>query len=225
MSIKPQPTSLPVSGAEASEVVATAWPPGLSGRRVREKLPEFVQALEDQVMQQQKAPLSKASPVTLRQITADTVRIVSLLDAGPEHDHLVAPNAFSIAQAHFHPEAWFRAVYADEVPVGFVMISNASQVPGKSLELHGGKPCVSLWRFMIDQRYRGMGYGSRALQLVIDHARTNTSAQRMLLSFVPAKNSPEPFYLRFGFARTGEIDDGEVVMALDLHAPIERTAS
>jgi diamine N-acetyltransferase len=70
---------------------------------------------------------------------------------------------------------------------------------------------------MIDQRYHGMGFGAKALELVIEHARTRTAAQRMLLSFVPAKNNPEPFYARFGFERTGEIDDGEVVMALDLH--------
>ncbi len=200
------------------------WPAGLRGRHVREKFPEFVQSLEQQVMQQQKAPLSPSSAVSLRPITADTVRLVCLLDAGPEHDHLVAPNAFSIAQAYFHPEAWFRAIYADNVPVGFVMLSDPSQVPGRSLELNDGRPCVSLWRFMIDQRYRGMGFGSKALKLIIEHARTRTAAQRLLLSFVPANNNPEPFYAKFGFVRTGEIDEGEVVMALDLHARAERAA-
>jgi diamine N-acetyltransferase len=213
MSKNAEPEDFP----QRHEAADRQWPPGLFGRRVREKFPEFVQALEQEVMQQQKVPLSRDAAVSLRLINADTVRLVSLLDAGPEHDHLVAPNAFSIAQAYFHPEAWFRAIYADHVPVGFVMLSDPSQVPGRSLELNDGKPCVSLWRFMIDQRYHGMGFGAKALELVIEHARTRTAAQRMLLSFVPAKNNPEPFYARFGFERTGEIDDGEVVMALDLH--------
>jgi hypothetical protein len=34
----------------------------------------------------------------------------------------------------------------------------------------------------------------------------------MYLSFVPNANNPEGFYARFGFARTGEEDDGELVM-------------
>ena len=32
--------------------------------------------------------------------------------------------AFSIAEAHFSPLAWFRAVYAGDTPVGFVMLSD-----------------------------------------------------------------------------------------------------
>jgi hypothetical protein len=28
----------------------------------------------------------------------------------------------SIAQVHFRPEAWFRAICADDTPVGFVML-------------------------------------------------------------------------------------------------------
>ncbi len=82
--------------------------------------------------------VSKSSVVTLREITADTVRRVSLLDVGPGQDNLVAPNAFSIAQAHFAPEAWFRAIYADEEPVGFAMLEDWSQVKDREPELYEG---------------------------------------------------------------------------------------
>ena len=33
----------------------------------------------------------------------------------------VAPNAVSIAEAHFAPGHWMRAIYADGQPVGFVL--------------------------------------------------------------------------------------------------------
>ena len=36
----------------------------------------------------------------------------------------------------------------------------------------------------------------------------------MLLSFVPKENNPELFYQRFGFVRTGEEDEGELIMRL-----------
>jgi diamine N-acetyltransferase len=51
-------------------------------------------------------------PVTLRDVTADTVRAICRLQVGPGQERFVASNAVSIAQAYFEPRAWFRAVYA-----------------------------------------------------------------------------------------------------------------
>ena len=78
--------------------------------------------------------------VTLREITKETVlQICGLSDTLAEPQHkMVAPNAISISQAHFSDEAWFRAIYADEVPVGFVMLYDNAE-----------KPEYFLWRFMI----------------------------------------------------------------------------
>ena len=76
------------------------WPPSLSGNFIRQTMPGFLEKLEAHMN-----PVSKSSVVTLREITRDTVRLVSLLDVGPGQDGLVAPNAFSIAQAYFNPEA------------------------------------------------------------------------------------------------------------------------
>ena len=63
------------------------------------------------------------STVTLREVTAETVRVICDLKVGPGQERFVAPNAVSIAQAHFSDRAWFRAVYAGESPVGFVMVA------------------------------------------------------------------------------------------------------
>ncbi|MDI9376254.1 MAG: GNAT family N-acetyltransferase, partial [Thermotogota bacterium] len=37
-------------------------------------------------------------------------------------DKAVASNAVSIAQAHFAKNAWFRAIYAGDTMVGFIML-------------------------------------------------------------------------------------------------------
>ena len=42
----------------------------------------------------------------------------------------------------------------------------------------------------------------------------------MLLSFVPKQNNPEDFYKRFSFSRTGEEDEGELIMKLPLHRKV-----
>ena len=59
--------------------------------------------------------------VTLRDITAATVRAICDLETKEAQKGFVAPNAVSIAQAHFEPAARFKAVYADETPVSFAM--------------------------------------------------------------------------------------------------------
>ncbi len=69
-----------------------------------------------------------ATPVTLREITADTVRAVTDLAVAESQRGFVAPNAVSLAQALFAPAAWYRAIYADEALAGFVMLEDQSQL-------------------------------------------------------------------------------------------------
>ncbi|MEQ1516955.1 MAG: GNAT family N-acetyltransferase [Usitatibacteraceae bacterium] len=193
-------------------MTSPAWPPSLSGRFIRRTNPTIDASSNATNMN----TLGKDSVVTLREITKDTVRAASLLDVGPGQEGLVAPNAFSIAQAHFHPEAWFRAIYADDVPVGFAMLEDWSLVPDREPERYEDAPYVGLWRFMIDHRFQKFGFGAQAINLRIAHARTRPRARNMLLSFVPKENNPEHFYARFGFKRNGKMDGGEVVMCLPL---------
>lgn len=152
-------------------------------------------------------------PVTLREVTADTVRAVCALEARPPG--FVSPNAVSIAQAYFHPEAWFRAVYAGDEPVGFVMLHDPSLAPEPPADLR-----VFLWRFMVDHRHKGRGIGTAALRLVIEHVRQrHPTLGRFGTSCVPGAGSPRPFYEGLGFRFDGEMDDGEEVLWLDLRAP------
>lgn len=157
--------------------------------------------------------MSTSPVVSLREIDADTVRAICKLVAEPSG--FVAPNSVSIAQAYFHPEAWFRAVYADDRPVGFVMLSDSALLPSPPAE-----PEVFLWRFMIDREHKRRGYGSAALRLVIDHVRArHPTLARLGTSCVPGDGSPRPFYERLGFRFEGELDDGEEVLWLALRQP------
>ena len=52
---------------------------------------------------------SIAPTVTLREITASTVRTITSLAVKPDQMSFVATNAESLAQALFAPEAWYRA--------------------------------------------------------------------------------------------------------------------
>jgi diamine N-acetyltransferase len=143
--------------------------------------------------------------VMLREVTRDTVWTVCSLYVSKDQEQFVASNAFSIAQAYFSREAWFRAVYADETPVGFVMLA---QDPDSG--------SYYLWRFLIDARYQKRGYGKRALQLVIKHVRSMPLAGKLTLSYHKGVGCPQPFYEKLGFRDTGRIIDNEYKMELKL---------
>lgn len=59
-------------------------------------------------------PRSPDAVVTLREVTQETLMPVLRLKVKPGQEQFVADNATSIAEAHFEPTAWFRAIYADE---------------------------------------------------------------------------------------------------------------
>lgn len=156
--------------------------------------------------EQKKSLPSRKSSVSLREVTAETVRTILRLKVTPEQEQFVASNAISIAQAYFQRErAWFRAIYADDTPVGFLMLYDDPQ-----------EPEYFLWRFMIDAQYQGMGFGKQALDLLVAHVRTRPGATHLGTSCVPKPGGPCPFYEQYGFRYTGDEDEGELVMRLEL---------
>ncbi|MCP4685283.1 MAG: GNAT family N-acetyltransferase [bacterium] len=147
------------------------------------------------------------SKVTLREITSDTVRPICNLSKtlSETHQKMVAPNAISIAEAYFEKCAWFRAIYADDEPVGFVMLHENT-----------GKEEYFLWRMMIAGKFHGMGFGKKAMLQIIERVKSRPGAKELLTSCVPGEGSPEGFYLNLGFTNTGKWDEGEMLLRLEL---------
>ena len=145
--------------------------------------------------------------VSLREITSETVvQICKLSDTLSEQEQkMVAPNAISIAQAHFSDKAWFRAIYANETAVGFIMLYDDSE-----------NPEYFLWRLMIAGPYQGKGYGRKAIELLVEYVKTRPGARELSASYMPIEGGPEGFYRKMGFEPTGEVDDGEIVVRLTL---------
>ena len=149
--------------------------------------------------------------VSLREITAETVISIVRLSVAESQKGFVAANSVSLAQALFSPDAWYRGIYLDDEPVGFVMLEDQSlRSPPPD------DPKVGVWRFMIDARFQKRGIGAAALRQVIEHVPAGLF-KTLELSYVPGlPGSPEPFYLGLGFRHTGRLDGTEVVLELPL---------
>jgi diamine N-acetyltransferase len=150
-------------------------------------------------------------PVSLREVTDENRDAVCALIVDPAQERFVSSVAESLDEAAATPEAapWYRAIYADDQPVGFVMLSwDTTPAPG----ILGP---YFLWRILIDRRHQRQGFGRDALAQVIELIRAD-GAKELLTSYHPGEGEPWPFYRRFGFEPTGEIDDGEIVLRLDL---------
>jgi len=147
------------------------------------------------------------SIISLREITEETViSICKLSDTlSALQKKMVASNAQSIAQAHFNKYSWFRAIYADETPAGFIMLYDDP-----------AEPRYFLWRLMIAGPYQGLGYGEKAVQLLVEYVSTRPGAKELLVSCEEGQGSPEGFYTKLGFNRTGAMQDQEVVLSLVL---------
>ncbi|HEU4921345.1 MAG TPA: GNAT family N-acetyltransferase [Candidatus Limnocylindrales bacterium] len=148
-------------------------------------------------------------PVELREISDANRPAVTALRVAPGQERFVDAVEESLAEAAETPEAkpWYRAVYAGEEPVGFVMLSwNVTPAPG----ILG--PWF-LWRLLIDERHQRRGYGRAALEQLVDLIRAE-GATELLTSYNPDDGNPWPFYERFGFVPTGDVEDGEIVLRL-----------
>ncbi len=152
-------------------------------------------------------------PISLREITGDNVDAVRALRTTPDQQRFVSSVVDSMAEAAEVPQAnpWFRAVYADGRPVGFVMVAwNVDPQPPGMIG-----PWF-LWKLLIDHRHQGRGYGHEVVRQVVELVRGEGGTE-LLTSYSRGEGSPAGFYESLGFRPTGAADhDGEVLASVRL---------
>jgi diamine N-acetyltransferase len=149
--------------------------------------------------------------VSLRPIDHSNRQAVEALDVSPEQQQFVSNVPDSIREAEREPNGrgLYWAIYADETPVGFVMISDDVGSPDYFPQY--------LWKLFIDQRYQGRGYGTATLDLIADFFRRRPEVTIMRTSCEQGEGSPLGFYERYGFEQTGDIVfDDEILLQYKL---------
>ena len=121
----------------------------------------------------------------------------------------------AVEDAHACPRMW--SVHDAETGglVGFTMISD--DIPAETLAARDDTVGpYYLWRLLIDAGSQGQGYGRATLDAVADYVRAKPNGQVLLTSCAAGDGSPQPFYLHYGFTKTGIEMEGEDLLSLDL---------
>jgi diamine N-acetyltransferase len=151
--------------------------------------------------------------ISLRPVDASNYRECIELTVAPEQQRFVASNLQSLAEAYVWREAAEPfAVYSDDELVGFALLFPfAGDVDDDSIPEPGTERGMVLVRLMVDARFQGRGYGRDAVEAIVENVR-DRGLGTIRLSVVSENEQALEFYRRNGFAETGAIHGGEIVL-------------
>jgi diamine N-acetyltransferase len=150
--------------------------------------------------------------ISLRPIDSSNYRECIELSVAPDQQRFVASNLHSLADAYVWREAAEPyAVYSGDEMVGFALLFPLADGAEDSIPEPGTERGYILVRLMIDDRFQGRGYGRAALDAIAELVR-DRGLPTLRLSVVPENVQALELYRRNGFAETGEVDGGEIVL-------------
>ena len=174
----------------------------------------------------------KPNQIRLEKITDDNVEEVVKLRVAKEQKEFVASNEWSLVDAYLslakgEPVFPF-GIYNGKTPVGFIMISYFNDWSGYERDawlnsadyrFYQDKYFYYIWRFMIDKKYQGRGYGKEALKLALDFIRTYPCGEAgyCVLSYEPKNEAAKSLYSSLGFTELNEpgyYEEGDEISAV-----------
>ena len=157
--------------------------------------------------------------IELRKITLENRRAIFKLDVSQEQRRFVAPNLSSMASCYVlatnggHPMPF--AIYANEEPVGFVMITYG--ITGyEEPSIVNDSYCIL--RLMIDKQHQNKGNGREAMKATLEFIRTFPigPARYCWIPYIKDNLTAKKLYESFGFRDNGEICNNEPITVLQL---------
>lgn len=145
----------------------------------------------------------RVAEVRLEPVGQDNRKAILALELAEDQADYLASNAESLAEARRDRNARPRAVLADNRVVGFLMY-DAGEDDGEAL----------IYRFMIDRREQGQGYGRAALAALVQEVEALGRARDILVCYMLENERARGFYQSIGFVEEGEDEDGEMMARL-----------
>lgn len=144
----------------------------------------------------------------LRTITEENFIDAFNLKLAPGQERFVSHPIRSLAQAYvYRTQCHPFGIYAEGTMVGYVMVIYDYDVPE-----------YDIWHMMIDASMQGRGYGSDALDRVLDYIRARPFGDcgRVALTCNRDNAAALRLYERKGFSATGVEDEDEIELVLTM---------
>ena len=148
--------------------------------------------------------------VNLKAISEDNFLEAFDLELAPGQEEYVSHPIRSLAQAYvYRDQCQPFGIYADDRMVGYVMVIYDYDIPE-----------YDIWHMMIDKAEQGKGYGSEALDRVLDHIRTKPFGDSDRVALTCSKANPIAFklYESKGFTPIGTEYDDEIELFLNIRS-------
>ena len=146
--------------------------------------------------------------IELRAITEENFIDAFNLKLAPGQESFVSHPIRSLAQAYvYRNQCQPFGIYAAEKMVGYVMVIYDYDIPE-----------YDIWHMMIDESMQGKGYGSAALNRVIEYIRTKPFGDSGRVALTCNRNNPiaRQLYERKGFSATGIEDEDEIELVMTI---------
>ncbi len=144
--------------------------------------------------------------IELKEITEDNFIDAFNLKLAPRQDRFVSHPIRSLAQAYvYRNQCQPFGIYSGGTMVGYVMVIYDYDIPE-----------YDIWHMMIDESMQGRGYGSEALDRIIDYIRSKPFGSSDRIALTCNKNNPiaKRLYESKGFSATGVEGEDEIELVL-----------
>ena len=146
--------------------------------------------------------------INLRKITEENFIDAFDLKLARGQERFVSHPVRSLAQAYvYRDQCQPFGIYEDDTMAGYVVVIYDYDIPE-----------YDIWHLMIDEAYQGRGYGSAAVDQVLEYIRTKPfgSSDRVTITCNTDNVHALNMYKNKGFKETGETDGDEIELSLIL---------
>lgn len=175
----------------------------------------------------------KKPSIHLEKINWDNyIKVINLKVSKKQEDY-VASNKASLIHAFLEMSegtpVYAFAVKHGRTVVGFMQLfydtdwtayEREDWLNSDEYKKYAGKPYFYIWRFMIDEKYQGRGYGKEAFKQTLDFIDSlpfpEGETKYVLLSYEPKNNVAKKMYASFGFEEVFKeyLHDGDEISAM-----------
>ena len=145
----------------------------------------------------------------LEELSAKTIVAANNLTLRRGQEQFVTPPSYAIADSFINPAtSWPRVVVDGDTVVGFIRGNFDPEAVQEEF-----RSCI--WRVTVTADRQGTGVGTFAVHALAEEAK-NRGFDHITALWEPGDDGPEQFFLRVGFAITGQSQYGENIGTLTI---------